>query len=260
VPYYYYAHPVELSPAELVEWMDTTKQLKEKGWMLAGAKMTDAAAPKELQRLLNKRKAIIETAGAKIARLKQILSSLDLRNFKHALVYASDKNRVQLDEVNKLLIDSFHLRIHQITSKETSNGRLAQTILRDFSTGHGIQVLTAMRVLDEGVDIPEIDKAFILASTTVERQWVQRRGRVLRMSRNTDKPHATIHDFFVVLPDGYDNPRSDSDTYRIFAGEMSRIFEFAKLSLNASAPDGALMAVSPYVQKYGVNDEQSSRS
>ena len=56
-----------------------------------------------------------------------------------------------------------------------------------------------MKVLDEGVDIPATEAAFILASTTVEWEWVQRRGRVLRTAPG--KTSAAIHDFVVVPPE-----------------------------------------------------------
>ena len=63
-----------------------------------------------------------------------------------------------------------------------------------------LRVLTAKRVLDEGVNVPEITTAYILASTTVERQWVQRRGRILRKCAALEKPYATLHDFLVLPP------------------------------------------------------------
>ena len=97
-------------------------------------------------------------------------------------------------------------------------------------------MLTAKRVLDEGFNIPEISVAIILASTTVERQWVQRRGRVLRISPHTNKSKATIHDFLVMPPQ---NEYLDSHSRRLMESEKKRCFEFFRLSANTSDSDAA---------------------
>ena len=96
-------------------------------------------------------------------------------------------------------------------------------------------MLTAKRVLDEGLDVPEISTAIILASTTVERQWVQRRGRVLRTCSTIGKQFAKIHDFLVLPPPG--EPRDD-DVKRLIRGELARCDEFTNLAQNRAAPGG----------------------
>ena len=73
----------------------------------------------------------------------------------------------------------------------------SRNILDQFGSGD-YQVLTSMKVLDEGVDIPQTDTAFLLASSTVEREWVQRRGRILRHAPGKSVAH--LHDFIVVPP------------------------------------------------------------
>ena len=78
-------------------------------------------------------------------------------------------------------------------------------------------------MLDEGINIPQIEKAFILASTTVERQWVQRRGRLLRTCRETGKTHSEIHDF-VALPTDLDN--IDTRARALIESELKRIQAF----------------------------------
>jgi superfamily II DNA or RNA helicase len=98
-----------------------------------------------------------------------------------------------------------------------------------------LHALTAKRVLDEGINVPQIDTAFILASTTVEKQWVQRRGRVLRPSPHTGKTHAVIHDFLVLPPD---DVAVDDDARRLVEGELARCDEFARLARNRAAHGG----------------------
>ena len=121
---------------------------------------------------------------------------------QHTLIYASDKAPEQLDAVNALL-KAHGILFHQLTYEETANRDKTKQIIRSFQEGT-LHVLTAKRVLDEGVNIPQIQKAFILASTTVERQWIQRRGRLLRTCRETGKTHSEIHDF-IALPLDRDN-------------------------------------------------------
>ena len=86
-------------------------------------------------------------------------------------------------------IADFEARVH---------GGEADVLVIEQATLHND---TAKRVLDEGVNIPQIERAFILASTTVERQWVQRRGRVLRKCDAINKTLAHLHDFIVAPPD-----------------------------------------------------------
>ena len=118
---------------------------------------------------------------------------------------------------------------HQFTSAETAY-RDAERWLERF--GHGeYQVLTAMKVLDEGIDIPLTDTAFLLASSAVQREWVQRRGRILR--RAPGKTIARLHDFIVVPPDA-ELPSGQS----ILRSELRRAEEFASLAENEWDDDG----------------------
>jgi superfamily II DNA or RNA helicase len=88
-----------------------------------------------------------------------------------------------------------------------------------------------MKVLDEGLDVPATTHAYILASSTVRREWVQRRGRILRTAPG--KERAYLHDFFVVPPD-----RASSEGRAILRAELQRADEFARLAENAWDNDG----------------------
>ena len=132
----------------------------------------------------------------------------------------------------------------QLTYKETANRKETGQIIQDFQEGT-LKILTAKRVLDEGVNIPEIEKAFILASTTVERQWVQRRGRLLRTCQKTGKTHSEIHDF-VALPPNLDSIDKEANT--LILSELKRIQAFASLALNAGRTDGPLSLIDHLVK------------
>lgn len=250
VPYNYYVHVVELTPNELEEWLELSNKLKAIGWAFDAQQNGDSGKISiALQKLLNRRRRILEQANGKLGLLRDILRKQEPREIRHTLVYASDKGRDQLQSVNNMLMDDLKLRIHQITQEETGKTDLTDELLLDFAKG-SIQVLTAMRVLDEGIDIPEVSTAFILASTTVERQWVQRRGRVLRKCSRINKQLAHIHDFMVLPPSNIDSSLFGQDVVKILKMELGRIMEFAKISSNAAAPDGALATIRPIIKRY----------
>jgi superfamily II DNA or RNA helicase len=162
------------------------------------------------------------------------------------LIYATDKGPEQLEGVNRLL-QEMGLRAHQLTAEETLDGRLVGRVLEAFRDG-AIQVLTAKRVLDEGLNVPEIAEALILASTTVERQWVQRRGRILRPCNATGKDHAVLHDFLVLPPEARHGV--DEDTRKLIQGEVNRIREFGRLARNAAAEGGPRATLQPIILEY----------
>jgi superfamily II DNA or RNA helicase/HKD family nuclease len=245
VPYDYHVHKVGLTEYEIDQWIKKTEELKKYSWM---GDESSSDPPTFISKLLNERRRILELADGKIAAFKDVFSKLDLSTLSHTLVYASSKKREQLEKVNKILMDDFNLLIHQVTGKETSKGSLAQDVLDDFAGGTGIKVITAMKVLDEGIDLPQVKRAFILASTTVEREWIQRRGRVLRKVKGKEK--AVIHDFFVTPPDHLENGSLVNDIKPILKAEINRITEFAKLAKNATAKNGPFQTIEPIVQKY----------
>ena len=218
-PYDYHIHPVALTADEMDKHTELTEELRACGRFAADDGRTIEANPKA-ERLLRERRAILEQAAGKIDLLTTLLRSIP--KVARTLIYTSAKPAIltsgrQLDAVNELLAD-LGIVSHQFTNAETSRSD-AQEILDSFGAGD-YAVLTAMKVLDEGIDIPQTDTAFLMASSTVVREWVQRRGRILRKSGG--KTMATLHDFLVVPPD----PIS-AEGISILKGELRRAEEFA---------------------------------
>ena len=235
VEYEYYVHPVELTEHEMEEWYELTEKIKKNAWM----QEDDGVDGEYLRNLLRKRRVILENAENKITVLEEVLTQReDFKKLRHTLIYASDKSPQQLKDINALL-NKYGVFFHQLTHEETPDRKKTEQIIQSFQDG-SLQVLTAKRVLDEGVNIPQIEKAFILASTTVERQWVQRRGRLLRTCRETGKTHSEIHDF-IALPPALDN--IDDSTRSLIRSELDRVQEFASLAMNAGRPDGPLSLI-----------------
>ncbi len=240
VGYEYYVHPVELTEDEMDAWYTLTEKIGQVAWQYKDAEADD----EYLMKLLRDRRALLENAENKIAALEDVLTQReDFDQLQHTLIYASDKAPQQLKDVNALL-NRHGVLFHQLTYEETGDHKRTQQIIQSFQEGT-LRVLTAKRVLDEGVNIPEIEKAFILASTTVERQWVQRRGRLLRTCRKTDKTHSEIHDF-IALPPDLDN--IDTRARALIEAELKRIQAFAYLAKNFGRPDGPLSHIDQLVK------------
>ena len=233
VPYNYYLHRVRLTTDEFEEWQRLTALLVRAGF--AGQDQDPTESGKLSSRvtsLLNKRRKVIEAAQNKIVALRSLIGEKPREQTRHTLVYATDKGREQLREANDMLQNELHLIIHQLTAEETQNKRRASNLLERFAAGE-YHAITCMRVLDEGVDVPQVSNAYLLASNTVKRQWIQRRGRILRRCDAIGKKLAHLHDFVVIPP----NP-GDSGGRKILKSELDRAQEFAELAENAGSRDG----------------------
>lgn len=233
VEYDYFMHPVPLTSGEMDSWNELTERIRKNAWRSQGGNSDEY-----LEHLFRERRVILETAQGKIAALSTLLDSSEVRTLRHILIYATDKKPEQLQKVNDLLMTK-GVNFHQLTASETADRGKTATLLKAFQDGD-IQVLTAKRVLDEGVNIPQVRCAYILASTTVERQWIQRRGRLLRRCAEIGKTHATIHDFIALPPS---ESAGDPDARTLVKSELRRAMEFASSARNAGRPDGALPVI-----------------
>ena len=230
-PYDYFVHFVSLEAGEMEEWRELSEQIARHSWRIEAGANDDY-----LNNLFLRRRRVLETANAKIGSLDQLLDNEDLNRLQYTLIYATDKDPNQLNRVNAILTQK-NLSFHQLTASETSDSKLSARVLERFQSGK-LQVLTAKRVLDEGVNVPQIERAYILASTTVRRQWVQRRGRLLRMCKEIGKTHAIIHDLVTLPPGTIEGEHMDEDAKKIIRSELERIWEFARLSRNGARTGG----------------------
>lgn len=241
VPYDYYVHTVHLSEDESDQWFELTAKIRR----MATWKDDDDRS-EYVKKLLRDRRLILEIAENKMVTLDRLLESAGPSSLQHALIYATDKRPDQLHAVNALLRRKGIL-FHQLTAEETRNKATMRRILRSFQSG-ALRLLTAKRVLDEGVNIPEITTAYLLASTTVERQWIQRRGRILRKCATINKSYATLHDFLVLPPKA--SAPLDPDVRTMVTQELSRIMEFASIARNAGKQDGASATIHRVVKQF----------
>lgn len=197
---------------------------------------------KKAEMILIKRSRIVAGARMKLEVLKEVASKYS--NDNHLLVYCGSttvvdsdyvENKASSEEIRQIdAVSSVLNSLGMITSQFTSNedSRTREILKSEFDSGEIIQALVAIRCLDEGVNIPSIDKAIIMASSTNPKEYIQRRGRVLRIYKG--KTHAIIYDF-VTLPRKLEDISSYTDfgyDLGLIKREISRVKDFARLSLN----------------------------
>ena len=160
----------------------------------------------------------------------------------------------QIEAVTRILGNEFGMDVAQFTSRENMETRAA--IKEQFQRGDRLQAIVAIKCLDEGVNIPGIRTAFILASTTNPKEYIQRRGRVLRKAQN--KPYAVIYDF-VTLPRPLDSVSSLTTEQAqrdltLVKNELARIKEFGRLSQNSMDANNLIWDIQ---EAYHITDEES---
>lgn len=197
------------------------------------------------EKLALKRSRIVAGARNKLTLLEEVIQPYI--HDKHILVYCGatkglgqnqDRSDVdsedirQIDAVTDLLGNKLSMYVSQFTSKESVEER--EVLKREFSEGDTLKVLIAIKCLDEGVNIPKIKTAFILASTTNPKEYIQRRGRVLRLADG--KEYAEIYDF-ITLPYGIEEVTSLTAAqvkrnFTLVKNELRRAEEFSRIAVN----------------------------
>lgn len=244
--YYYYPHIVHLTDAEMEEYVKISLRLAK---MFNFSKEKFDKNDDILTMLLIKRKRIIHKAFNKLDIFKEIVTQrlIDKGNLKYTLVYVPEGNfpdtydadtydnrdTIKDDPESEHLIDQFTQVIREagdkITVKEfTSQLADREQTLKDFASGD-LEVLTSMKCLDEGVDVPRSELAIFCASTGNPRQFIQRRGRILRT--HPDKEFAIIHDL-VVIPEVNPSTEMYKMERSLVQSELTRVKNFALLSKN----------------------------
>ena len=243
-PYDYHPVAVYLTADELGEYKDLSARIaRQIAAADAGRRRRHDTLPDGARMLLLRRARLIAGAAAKLPALLQIMEML--RQEHHMLIYCGavsvdDGHRQdeeeqedvrQISAVCRALHEKFDMRVTTFTSRE--NARERDAIRRMFARGE-TQALVAIRCLDEGFNLPAIHTAFILASSTNPKEYIQRRGRVLRLAEGKD--HAVIYDF-ITLPRPPGEYAALSDQERryergLVQRELTRLLEFNDLARN----------------------------
>jgi superfamily II DNA or RNA helicase len=221
VQYRYHPVVVTLDDSEQEQWDDLSKEI---GQAVARHGSLEAAMRVESIKLLFiQRSRIAKKASAKVAASHSIVSR-DAEAGQRWLLYCEDQDH--LAQVRALLTSAdLPLPVYEFHSQMTGD---REATLKRFRDDGG--VIISIRCLDEGVDIPDASHALILASSQNPRQFIQRRGRVLRLPDEEGiKDYAHIHDVLVVP-----RPPIDPTVDALVLGEIARASEFCE---NASNPE-----------------------
>ncbi|MDW4224130.1 DEAD/DEAH box helicase family protein [Staphylococcus saprophyticus] len=212
--YDYYPHLVEFTESEMQEYNKITQQI------INNLNKDDADTKEKLEILFRKRSNLINKASNKINAFLQDFKAEDLSKISHTLVYCAPGD---IEMIVKSISD-LGVKVSKFNSDVKNRDR--EKLLTMFEQAQ-IQVLVAIKCLDEGVDVPATKTAYFLASTSNPREFVQRRGRILR--KHKGKTFAIIHDY-IVLPIGltYD------DFYKIAVKELPRFSEFNDSAVNTT--------------------------
>ena len=238
--YYYHPYIVSLTSDELKEYMEITKKLSKFFNRTSGSFDVNDI----VQMLLLKRKRIIHKAVNKLGATRQILEDRFKKegNLKYTFIYVPEgitpdlEEEENADEETIKIINQYTREVGRIDASIKVNQFISgmanrNEVLEQFKEGK-IDVIASMKCLDEGVDIPRAEHAIFCSSTGNPRQFIQRRGRILRT--HPKKDIAIIHDL-IVVPD-LSLSDSNSDTFRtersLVEKELERVMYFASLSIN----------------------------
>ena len=255
--YFYYPIPITLEQDELDAYNEISEKISNIMRKFKG-RSKDGELPDVVEQLLIKRARIVSGARNKIKKLYELMK--EHKDENNILVYCGatkvpndnyigfdynydyddnkfdGKSKRQIDIVADMLGNQLGMRVAKFTSSENKKER--ELIKSNFAEGKILQCIVAIKCLDEGLNIPGIQKAFILASSTNPKEYIQRRGRVLRKSPN--KEFAEIYDFVTFphdLDSGYVNEKTAYYELSLIKKEVERMKDFQKMAENSSEVD-----------------------
>lgn len=233
-PYRYYPFFVKLTDDEVMQYCNLTRSIVTK---LSKKDVNDDEKYEGLRNILIKRAKIVKNAQGKLKILERIIDEIREKNdgsIKRTIIYCDNmeqlKKVINLLQIKGIKAVRFTSMEGKEPSKKYNNLSEREAILQDFSLGV-YDVVVAIKALDEGVDVPEADKAIIMASSKNPLEYIQRIGRVIR--KHPSKSIAEIYDI-VVVPLLNRNISTDTAKIekKIFEKELERVRYIWSSSLN----------------------------
>jgi len=228
VKYNYHLYGVELTKEEYEKYNKETRYI---GMLVNN---NDANKQEKLEMAIIRRSHIIRDAQNKIIKFKEIIAAEP--KLKHALIFCSEN---QIDNVQNILLQSKPpIKSRRITANDPKNPKERLEIIQNL-VKENYDAVVAIDVLDEGMDAPEIKNCILLSSSGNPKQFIQRRGRILRKfsgkyKDGSKKEVATIHD--IIITPQIDNAQSlvsKKTEASILRSQIERQTDMAKLAINA---------------------------
>jgi superfamily II DNA or RNA helicase len=247
-PYDYHVLLVDLTDDEVEEYRKLSEQISRL-MAQSGGNDVESTGDDRLKTLLMRRARLLGAAANKITELRRVLAGKPPETM--TLFYCGDGTTDDEDSgLPMRQIELVSKEIHELgwsnahfTSRESRAERVE--ILDQFRLGL-IDALVAIRCLDEGIDVPGCRTAYILASSRNPKQFIQRRGRILR--RAPGKDSACIYDFVVRIPE--EVAEGSKVERQLLINELKRVAEFARLARNSAA---AIRTLTPLLEQYDLH-------
>lgn len=222
---------------------DKFETYKKKSQQIAALISQEDRDEEQLSRYRRERSLLVKQEPSKLLKLQELTKSYD---FTNSVVYCGQGKDGEVSIINLVstIIHDAGYRVHHYTSKTEDRSAVKKLFTENY-----YDTLIAIKCLDEGVDIPKLDKIYIMASDASQRQTVQRRGRVLRICKNTGKDIAYIYDM-VMLP-----PRDVIDgggVKSLIVNEFSRVQEYNRLANNRDDND---LIINDILNLYNITQE-----
>ena len=259
--YYYYPKLAYLNDGEMRLYSRISKRLAQL-WDSENGKFKNK---QEAEMLLMNRKRIIHKCSDKLNVFREIISEIGKDDLRYTFVYAPQgkyekmgiDDEVTLTEeddmsfIQRLLNEAKMMypnkRCNTFTGMDSKDKR--SLLLKSFADGN-LDILFAMKCLDEGVDIPRAERGIFTSSTGNPREFIQRRGRLLR--NHPDKMFSYIYDI-VVIPATINREDSFGQMERnMVKSELKRVAYFASLSMNCHANNGAFEILNDLAHHFGI--------
>lgn len=237
--YKYYPVFTALTPDEYLKYINISAEIKK---YIFYDENGDSQLSDKAKMLLIERARIVAGSVAKIEAMLDLISSYKLDN--HILIYCGatgileqdgydDVDDVrQIEYVCQKLAELHNMQVATFTSNESAETR--KGLLKQFDDGQSLQALVAIKCLDEGVNVPSMRTAFVLASSTNPKEYIQRRGRLLRRAKG--KEFSEIYDF-ISLPCTVEFARETGHVFSqydeaLINRELKRVLEYNRLAKN----------------------------
>lgn len=227
--YEYHPITVTLTDLEMEDYKNISEKISRISAIVNNSPKPDKENEQKLEQLLKERHRIVERAENKKEIFFEIMQREIYKYKDRTIVFCpdgTDKDGNDFLETYKTELWKQFLSKGKIVRMSEYIQGTKREIIEGFTAG-AIDILFAKQRLNEGIDIPAAKRAFFIASSTSEREFIQRRGRVLRKSPETNKKLAEIFDFIVVPPD-----KNSVYAKSILDNEIKRAMDFAATADN----------------------------
>ncbi|MGL6169192.1 MAG: DEAD/DEAH box helicase family protein, partial [Fusobacteriaceae bacterium] len=251
--YKYYPYLVTLTEDEEREYIELSKKIASMSFSNSSNLKQQKKESTPLEMLLFKRARLLNLTNNKIEKLLEII---DEDSFNNLIYVGAGKTKSDgefseqkfIDKTIELISNKLEFKLMKFTSEESKDQRIE--IVKKFKN-KDINAVVAIKCLDEGINIPSIERAYILGSTGNYREYVQRRGRILRKSEN--KSIAEIYDFIVVPGSFYNYQPIQLNNFnfekKLVENELKRLQEYNSLALNKHRNENMLRDLKEF---YGI--------